>query len=169
MDDRGHSRVAREIVRLVHLGLDVPDFSMSAARVLGRVVPFDGVCVLTIDPATLLPTGEVVENGLPHKAMARLAEIEVREADVNKFTALARAPRPAASLSESTRGDLDRSLRQRELRRPNGLGDELRKSIFEKAGVSTRGELVARVFFDHYAPRLASGAPLAGTGWFALT
>ena len=29
------------------------------------------------------------------------------------------------------------------------------KAIFEKTGVSTRGELVARVFFEHYAPRLA--------------
>ena len=28
------------------------------------------------------------------------------------------------------------------------------KAIFEKVGVSTRGELVARMFFEHYAPRL---------------
>jgi DNA-binding CsgD family transcriptional regulator len=28
------------------------------------------------------------------------------------------------------------------------------KSIFEKTGTATRGELVARVFFAHYAPRL---------------
>jgi DNA-binding CsgD family transcriptional regulator len=28
------------------------------------------------------------------------------------------------------------------------------KSIFEKLDVRTRGELVARLFFDHFAPRL---------------
>ena len=33
---------------------------------------------------------------------------------------------PAASLSAATAGDLDRSRRQREVRRPNGFGDELR-------------------------------------------
>ena len=29
------------------------------------------------------------------------------------------------------------------------------KAIFEKVGVGTRGELVARLFFEHYAPRLS--------------
>jgi hypothetical protein len=38
--------------------------------VLARAVPFDGVCVLTMDPTTHLPTGEIVENGLPAAAMA---------------------------------------------------------------------------------------------------
>ena len=28
------------------------------------------------------------------------------------------------------------------------------KAIFEKLGVSSRGELVVRLFFDHYEPRL---------------
>jgi DNA-binding CsgD family transcriptional regulator len=41
------------------------------------------------------------------------------------------------------------------------------KSVFEKVGVGTRGELVARVFFEHYAPRLSERAPLERNGWFA--
>jgi hypothetical protein len=28
-------------------------------------------------------------------------------------------------------------------------------------------ELVAHVFFQHYAPRMSGGAPLDATGWFA--
>jgi DNA-binding CsgD family transcriptional regulator len=32
------------------------------------------------------------------------------------------------------------------------------KAIFDKVGVSTRGELIARVFFTHYAPRLTDWA-----------
>ncbi|HEY4608770.1 MAG TPA: helix-turn-helix transcriptional regulator [Ilumatobacteraceae bacterium] len=33
------------------------------------------------------------------------------------------------------------------------------KSIFDKTGASSRGELVARLFFDHYAPRLRTAQP----------
>jgi DNA-binding CsgD family transcriptional regulator/GAF domain-containing protein len=119
-------RVRGDIVRLVHRNLGVQDFSRTVTRILGRAVPFDGICLLTIDPATLLPTGEIAEGGLPAAAMIRLTEIELREPDFNKFTDLARAHQPAASLVGATAGDLDRSLRQRELRRPSGFADELR-------------------------------------------
>ncbi|HEX3261094.1 MAG TPA: hypothetical protein VHS35_21440, partial [Pseudonocardia sp.] len=109
--------------------VDARGFAIQAARVLARAVPFDGFCVLTTDPATRLPTGEIVENGLPAGVLGRLTEIELSGADVNTFAALARADRHAAGLSAATGGDLDRSRRHRELRRPHGLGDELRAAL----------------------------------------
>ncbi len=41
------------------------------------------------------------------------------------------------------------------------------KAIFEKVGVSSRGELIARTFFAHDAPRLSDGTPVGSDGWFA--
>jgi hypothetical protein len=38
---------------------------------------------------------------------------------------------------------------------------ELVRRIFAKSGTASRGDLVARLFFDHYAPRLTA---LGGAG-----
>ncbi len=122
-------RVRRNLLRLTRRGLGVQEFARQAARVVAGAVPFDGVCVLTMDPATHLPTGAVVENGLPDAVTARMTEIELSGADVNAFATLARAERHAAGLSAVTGGDLDRSQRHRELRGPHGLGDELRAAL----------------------------------------
>lgn len=137
-----HARVRDEIVRLVHRGLPVPDFARSVGDALGRAVPAEGTCMMTTDPATMLPTAEFVENGLPAAELLRLVEIEVREPDFNKWSQLAHAARPAGALSEATAGDLDRSLRHREIRRPGGFSDELRVvlgtwgqlTVFREAG-----------------------------------
>jgi DNA-binding CsgD family transcriptional regulator len=110
----------------MHRGADMHDFALDAARIVARGVPFDGVCVLAMDPATLLPTQEIVENGLPVAVMPRMAEIEAHGDDFNSFASLAGSGQSAASLSAATGGDLQRSRRHREVRRPSGFGDELR-------------------------------------------
>jgi len=145
-------RVRGDVVRLVHRHLGVQDFSRAVTRILRRAVPFDGVCLLTVDPATLLPTGEVVEDGLPAAAMIRLTEIELREPDFNKFTALARTDQPTASLSGATAGDLDRSLRQRELRRPSGFADELRAVLSGTTGTWGALTLLREARSPHFTP-----------------
>jgi DNA-binding CsgD family transcriptional regulator len=119
-------RLRRDLAALAQRGDDVREFSLKAARMLDRSVPFDGVSVLTLDPATGLPTGEVAENALPEDARARLPRCEFETGDVNTFEDLIASGQWAASLSEATDGDLDRSVRHRELRGPHGFGDELR-------------------------------------------
>jgi DNA-binding CsgD family transcriptional regulator len=131
--------VRADLVRLAHRGLGLREFALSSAALIRRIVPFDGVCLLTMDPATLVPTGEIVENGLPAATIPRMTEIELTEPDFNKFADLARRPRPAASLSEATAGNLDRSLRHHEVKRPNGFGDELRAAL--ASGSATWGGL----------------------------
>ena len=153
-------RVRGDLVRLLHRGPDVRDFTLGATRILRRAVPFDGFCLLTMDPATLLPTGEVVENGLPDAARPRMTEIELREDDFNKFATLARMPRPAASLSEATGGDLDRSVRHRDLKRPNGFGDELRAALVGES--ATWGALTLLRASDR-VPFAATDADVVGS------
>lgn len=134
-----HKRVREDVLRLVHRGLPVRDFSREVGVMLCHAVPAEGICLMTTDPATLLPTAEYVANGLPAPALLRLVDIEMREPDYNKWTHLAQAQRSAASLSNATEGDLDRSLRQREIRGPGGFADELR--VVLSSGAATWGEL----------------------------
>ena len=129
------ARLRDDLVRLADRGADVDEYARAAARVLRRAVPFDGVCVVTMDPSTLLPTSEFVDSGLPESTRARMAEIEGSGQDHNAFSALARSDRPAAALSDATGGDLNRSLRHRELRAPNRFGDELRAVLADDGAI----------------------------------
>src|SRR5262245_6357032 len=116
-------RVREDLTRLVHGVTGLRELTIGAKRVLGRALGFEGICMLTTDPATLLLTGEAGENGLPHEEFARMREIELSGRDVNTFEALLQAPRPAARLSAATGGDLVRSERHRDVRHGHGMGD----------------------------------------------
>lgn len=120
---------AREaIVRLCANDLPPLDLLDQVARRVRRVVPYAAAGWLTIDPATLLPTGVVSEQVPPilHKA---LIENEIAGDDFARFADIARLPRPVLPLSEATAGDLARSVRHRELYAPAGYGDELRAAF----------------------------------------
>ena len=43
----------------------------AVSEALGAAVPSEGTCLMTMDPATLLPTAEFVENGMPADAISR--------------------------------------------------------------------------------------------------
>ena len=58
-------RTHEKLVELCHSGLDVPAFFDEAGRLLRLVVPFDGFCSLSLDPATLLPTSHFTHNSMP--------------------------------------------------------------------------------------------------------
>lgn len=85
------TRVREQIVRLGARGLPVAEYSRAVGQLLTKVVPAEGTCLMTVDPATLLPTAEYVENGMPAPALLRMVDIELREPDFNKWVTLSQA------------------------------------------------------------------------------
>nr|MBA3520337.1 GAF domain-containing protein [Hyphomicrobiales bacterium] len=121
-------RVEQDIIRLCHAGLDSRALRVETLRRLRKIVPVDAAFCATVDPATLLFTGSMVEEIPEHATPAFLAN-EFLQDDVTKFVTLARAPRPVRSLYEATRDEPERSPRYREILAPLGLGDELRAAL----------------------------------------
>ena len=153
-------RLRRDLVDLLHRADDVRAYSLSATRILRRSVEFDGVCLITMDPATSLPTSETSENALPASVKPGMARIEIGGDDVNTFQALLRSTSHTASLSHATNGDLDRSRRHRELRGPNGFGDELR-TVLASEDVAWGGLTLLRG--DDRGPFTSADAALVGS------
>src|SRR5436305_5560839 len=113
-------------------------FFDEAALRLKKVVPFDGACWHTLDPGSNLITQHHLQD-LPDRFPV-LANNEYAVEDVNKFDALARSARKAATLSEATGGRPERSPRFRDLLTPAGVGAELRSAFV--ADGTTWGALI---------------------------
>ena len=124
-----HDVIRGEIFRLAGRDLDRYDFAREAARVLRRAVPFDAMAGVWFDPESGLPVDEWIEDSLAGGAGSRLPQIGLDEIDITAFRLLAASGRPAARMSETTGGALDRSRRRR------GLGDELRSVYFGDSGM----------------------------------
>jgi DNA-binding CsgD family transcriptional regulator len=92
---------------------------------LRRAVPFDAAFWATVDPTTLLFT-QPHQNEIPPETVPYFIENEFFDADVNKWTALARDRVGVRTLAQATNGDMDASPRYRDILRPLGFGDELR-------------------------------------------
>ena len=98
-------------------------------RVRGSSIGPDDQAIVTLEPAS------------PHELAPLIAdayELTPRERVVTQLV--------AQGLSTS-------AIAERLHLSPWIVQDHL-KAVFEKTGVSTRGELVALLFFEHYAPRL---------------
>lgn len=127
MDTKAAERTRREIIRLCHAGLDSRALRQQVLTQLRKVTPIDAFWAATVDPATLLFTGSLVE-GIPEHATPAFLANEFLQGDVNKFVALARGA-PVNNLYEATEGNLTHSERYREILAPLGLGDELRAAL----------------------------------------
>ena len=93
-------RTEQAIVRLCHEGLDSHTLRVEVLRRLRTVVPVDAAFCATVDPATLLFTGSMVEEIPEHATPAFLAN-EFLQDDVNKFVA---AGPSSATRPKSVRG-----------------------------------------------------------------
>jgi DNA-binding CsgD family transcriptional regulator len=121
------AQTSRDLIRLCHVGLDSRTLRLEVVKRLRSIIPFDGSCFITADPATLLFTGSVVE-GL-EAATPQLIENELLHDDVNKFSWLVRSNTVVGDLALATKGERERSRRYREILAPHGIGDELRAAL----------------------------------------
>lgn len=119
----GRGRV-RELCRA---GLDAEAFRRALRKPLHAVVPFDGYCVNTADPSTLVVTSSV-GDGLSAADAARLFAIEAAGGDEHPLRELAGARVPVVTIGERP----ERSERMRALFLPRGWNDELRAALVNR-------------------------------------
>lgn len=134
-------RGLKEFVRLGHRGLDRTVLFEEAADLLRKIVPFDGACWHTLDPATLLITSHVTDldgSGFPF-----ICRNEYLQADVNKFSVLGRLASPVGVLSDAARGEPLSSARYREIFNRRGWSAEMR-GVFRLGSTSWGAVMLLR-------------------------
>lgn len=103
------------------------DFAESVMSAVRDVVPFDGYCLLGLDPCSGLRSFLFSRHGLDGVA-DRLAYNEAVQADLHRYADLARAEVPVGVLSATGRA-APNSPRLHEILRPAGFHSELRLAL----------------------------------------
>lgn len=116
------------LLRLVDDDVDMATILEEAFASLRAVAHCSWGAIITVDPATLLPTGGIVK-GFPGEACAAFWDAELLAPGFNKFNVLARSTDTVATLVEATDGDLQRSPLYADLYAPVGVADELRAAF----------------------------------------
>jgi DNA-binding CsgD family transcriptional regulator len=165
-------RTVAEVKRHSLAGLDGPDLLRRTAAALRRSVPFDAYCASTVDPGSGFMTHGLAEgwgdeNDQDSETARAYLDRIYFEHDLDKTALMLRERRPVALLSEETGGELDRSVRYRDLLRPLGLGHEM-SGIFVDGTVWGSMDLIREAGCSDYSPRevalIRRVAPHVGAG-----
>ncbi len=128
-----YERTFSEVKRLSSSGLEGPELLRRVAGRLRRSVPFEVYCASTVDPASNLITHGIAEGF--DESDSETGDVFFDriyfEEDMDQLASMLRERRPVQLLSESTGGRLERSLRYRELLRPQSLGHELGSAFID--------------------------------------
>jgi len=167
MDALTAERSQRDIIRFSHAGLDSRALRLAVLGRLRKVIPIDAFWCATVDPATLLFTGSLIE-GIPEAVTPAFVANEFLHNDANKFVRLATDESAVRSLHDATGGDLSTSARYREILAPLGWGDELRAALItggacwgvmclHREGGTRTYTAAEAAFLAHLTPHIAEG------------
>jgi DNA-binding CsgD family transcriptional regulator len=170
-----YERTFSEVKRLSSAGLEGPELLRRVAGRLRRSVPFGVYCASTVDPASNLITHGIAE-GFDEEGDGEAGSVFFDrvyfEEDLDQLASMLRARRPVQLLSESTGGRLERSLRYRELLRPQGLSHELGSAFIDGSlwgGMDLMREAGDPDFTSREVSLVERIAPHVGAGLKAAT
>ncbi len=124
--DHTAARTARAALAADALaGHDAPALLRRAMSAIDRAVPFDAGGFSPTDPDTLLWTGGVVKGFTPD-VVPLFFESELLGGDVLTFREMLRRGNTVGTLTQATRGEVERSDRFRRMYEPNGMRSEVR-------------------------------------------
>jgi DNA-binding CsgD family transcriptional regulator len=163
----GAARVWLDQLDDVGQGNELPTVVASAARrarrergiVAARVRTRSGRWLTITAESTVAPTGGDQDVGIVIQP-SRPAEIAHIVGAAHGLTA-----RESEVVLHVAAGATNDEMARRLQLSHHTVGDHL-KSIFAKVGVSTRGQLTSKLFFDHYLQRTIAARAAGTDGWF---